>query len=68
MSAKKIAVKKYVVRLSATERERLETVLRSGKHPVQTRVFLNLCDARSDNTADTGAGQINAGAAYLLHH
>jgi hypothetical protein len=31
-------------------------------------VFLNLCDARSDNTADTGAGQFNAGAAHLLPH
>jgi hypothetical protein len=31
-------------------------------------VFLNLCDARSDNTADTGARQFNAGAAHLLPH
>jgi transposase len=31
-------------------------------------VFLNLCDARSDNTADAGAGQFNAGAAHLLPH
>jgi glyoxylate/hydroxypyruvate reductase A len=32
------------------------------------RVFLNLCDARSDNTAVTDAGQFSAGAAHLLHH
>jgi hypothetical protein len=33
--AKEIAVKKYVVRLSALERERLEAMTCSGKHPAQ---------------------------------
>ena len=33
MVAKEIAVKKYVVKLSAEERERLDTLIRSGKHP-----------------------------------
>jgi hypothetical protein len=35
VTAKEIAVKKYVVRLSAEERERLETLLHGGKHPAQ---------------------------------
>jgi hypothetical protein len=35
MAAKKISVKKYVVRLSGEERERLETLIRKGKSPVR---------------------------------
>jgi hypothetical protein len=33
--AKEIAVKKYVVKLSAEERERLNTLIQSGKHPAR---------------------------------
>jgi len=35
MSTKEISVKKYVVRLSAGERERLEVLIRKGKSPAQ---------------------------------
>jgi transposase len=35
MAAKEILVKKYVVRLSGEERERLEALLRKGKSPAQ---------------------------------
>jgi hypothetical protein len=35
VAAKEIAVKKYVVKLSADERERLDSVIHSGKHPAQ---------------------------------
>jgi transposase len=35
MAAKEISVKRYVVRLSAEERERLEALLRKGKSPAQ---------------------------------
>src|SRR5216683_2829155 len=35
MSAKQIAVKKYVVELSDTERERLNTLIHMGKHPAR---------------------------------
>ena len=35
MIAKEIAVKMYVVRLSPEERERLDTLIRSGKHPAR---------------------------------
>ena len=35
MAAKEIAVKKYVVKLSAEERERLEALIRKGKSPAQ---------------------------------
>lgn len=33
MTAKQIAVKTYVVRLSEEERERLSTLIHAGKHP-----------------------------------
>ena len=35
MAAKEIAVKKYVVKLSAAERERLNALIQSGKHPAR---------------------------------
>jgi transposase len=35
MGAKEISVKKYVVRLSGEERERLEAMLRKGRNPAQ---------------------------------
>jgi transposase len=35
VAGKEIAVKKYVVRLSAEERERLEAMTSAGKHPAQ---------------------------------
>jgi homeodomain-containing protein len=35
MAAKEISVKKYVVRLSGEERERLEVLIRKGKSPAQ---------------------------------
>src|SRR5437870_7714410 len=35
MAAKEISVKKYVVRLSDEERERLETLIRKGKSPAR---------------------------------
>src|SRR5258708_2949847 len=35
MAAKEISVKRYVVRLSGEERERLETLIRKGKSPAQ---------------------------------
>ena len=34
--AGKISVKKYVVKLSAEEREQLETMICAGKHPAQS--------------------------------
>ena len=35
MAAKEIAVKKYVVKLTAEERERLNSLIRGGKHSAQ---------------------------------
>jgi hypothetical protein len=35
VTAKEIAVKKYVVKLTDEERERLDTVIRGGKHSAQ---------------------------------
>jgi hypothetical protein len=51
VAAKEIAVKKYVVKLSTEERERLETLLRGGKHPAQ-----RLTKARILLKADAGRG------------
>ena len=54
VNARQIAVKKYVVRLSDDERERLETMTRTGKHPAwrltRARILL-----KAD--AAEGAGQ-----------
>jgi predicted DNA-binding protein len=38
MAAKEMAIKKYVVRLSGEERERLETLTRKGKSPARRYV------------------------------
>jgi hypothetical protein len=38
MHAREISVKKYVVRLTGEERERLETLLRKGKSPAQATI------------------------------
>ena len=35
MAVREISVKKYVVRLSGEERERLEALVRKGKNPAQ---------------------------------
>jgi hypothetical protein len=48
---KEIAVKKYVVKLSLDERERLETMIHNGKHPAQ-----RLTKARILLKADAGEG------------
>ena len=52
MAAKEIAVKKYVVKLSAEERVRLDSVIDSGKHPAQ-----RLMKARILLKADGEAGE-----------
>lgn len=55
MTAKQSAGKKYVVRLSAAERERLDTLIQTGKHParkvLKARILLkaDTCEAWSDN-------------------
>src|SRR5260370_32415542 len=36
VAGREISVKKYVVRLSAEERERLEAMICAGKHPAQS--------------------------------
>ena len=54
MAAKEISVKKYVVRLSGEERERLETLIRKGKSParrvLKARILLKA------NVAEAGKG------------
>jgi len=55
VAGKEIAVKKYVVKLSAEERDRLDAAIRSGKHPAQ-----RLMKARILLKADAG----EAGAAW----
>jgi hypothetical protein len=49
VAGKEIAVKKYVVKLSEEERERLDSLIRSGKHPAQ-----RLMKARILLKADAG--------------
>jgi len=49
VAAREVAVKKYVVKLSAAEREQLEAMVGSGKHPAQ-----RLTKARILLKADVG--------------
>src|SRR2546430_17071505 len=58
MAAKEISVKKYVVRLSGEERERLEKLIRKGKSParrvIKARILFKCersedCKGRSGN-------------------
>jgi hypothetical protein len=62
--AKEIAVKKYVVKLSTEERERLEMLIRSGRHPARklnrARILLK-ADAGED-----GAGWSDSQIAAAL--
>lgn len=51
MAIKEIAVKKYVVKLSPEERERLESMIHHGKHPAQ-----RLSKVRILLKADAGEG------------
>src|SRR5438128_12656979 len=80
MAAKEISVKKYVVRLSGEERERLETLIRKGKSPAR-RVLKALTtirrqrngvpangaqtETKAENNADKGRA---AGATYAAAH
>src|SRR5215471_920761 len=51
MAAKEISVKKYVVRLSGEERERLQALIRKGKSPAQQARILLKADV-----SEAGAG------------
>jgi hypothetical protein len=54
MAAKEISVKKYVVRLSGEERERLETLIRKGKSPAR-RVLKARISLKAD-VSEAGKG------------
>src|SRR3981189_1022334 len=54
MAAKEISVKKYVVRLSGEERERLEALIRKGKSPAQ-RLLKGRIFVKAD-VSEAGAG------------
>jgi hypothetical protein len=54
MARKDIAVKKYVVRLSANEREQLETLIRKGKGPA--RRLLKARILLKSDVSETGPG------------
>src|SRR6516162_1829752 len=45
MARKEISVKKYVVRLSAEERQQLETLIRKGKGPARRLLKADVSDA-----------------------
>ena len=46
MAAKEISVKKYVVRLSGEERERLEALIRKGKSAAQRLLKARILNGR----------------------
>src|SRR4030088_2543269 len=57
MAAKVISVKKYVVRLSGEERERLETLLRKGKSPAQRLLKARILLKADVSEAGEGGGE-----------
>ena len=56
MSTKQIAEKRYVVKLSDEERERLNTLIRVGKHPADNGTV-----QRSGGSCRFGKGQVGIG-------
>src|SRR3979409_1224578 len=79
MAAKEISVKKYVVRLSGEERERLEALLRKGKSPAQrllkARILLKAdvsqsgegwSDSRIIEALETSASMVYRGRTQLV--
>ena len=62
MAAKEISVKKYVVRLSGEERERLETLIRKGKSParrvLKARILLKADVSEAGKEATTGSSKL----------
>jgi hypothetical protein len=63
MAAKEISVKKYVVRLSGEERERLEALLRKGKSPAQRMLKARIL-LKADVSEAVKAG-VTAGSSRL---
>jgi hypothetical protein len=63
MAAKEISVKKYVVRLSGEERERLETLIRKGKSPAR-RVLKARILLKAD-VSEAGKGGATTGSSKL---
>ena len=66
MAAREISVKKYVVRLSDEERERLEALIRKGKSPAQrllkARILLKA------DVSEAGAGWSDSRIIKALRH
>src|ERR1700730_7721834 len=56
MLAKEISVKRYVVRLSGEERERLETLLRKGKSPAPAQRLLKARILLKADVSEAGEG------------
>ena len=53
MAGKEISVKKYVVRLSGEERERLEALLRKGKSAAQQQLKARIYSEAGDGWSDS---------------
>ena len=64
MSAKQIAVKKYIVKLSDEERERLSTLIHAGKHRAGQSV--RACILLKTDTSSAGAGWSDSQIASAL--
>ena len=63
MAAKENSVKRYVVRLSADERERLEALIRKGKSPAQRLLKARIL-LKADVSKPVKAG-VTAGSSRL---
>ena len=64
MTAKQIAVKRYVVKLSGEERERLDALVRVGKHP--TRLLTKARILLKSDASEAGEGWSDSQIAAAL--
>jgi hypothetical protein len=66
VAAKEIAVKKYVVKLSAEERERLNALIQSGKHPARKLTRARILLKADAGEAGEGWSDSQIAAALLV--
>ena len=60
MTAQQVAVKRYIVKLSAEEREQLNTLIRTGKH--RARQLMKARILLKADVSEAGEGGVTAGS------
>jgi hypothetical protein len=66
VTAKEIAAKNYVVKLSAAEREQLDSLIHTGKHPAQKLMKARILLKADAGEAGEALSDSQIAAAFLL--